>query len=156
MCNRLTRIFHEWEVLEVSPTTTNDKVSRSVNWVILAQMESVLETVCLHNHIMKQVLCVHLEKQSCINPHPWLLPLFIRSISIPGITMVVWEDIKTNGMAHQNIVLVQLESGLPISVCVGFTVKFFHITPLNPTFIGPCIIVIVEEQKTNLLSLANT
>jgi len=61
MCNKLTRIFHELLVLEVSPTATNVKDSRSVNWVILAQMETVLEPVCLHNHIMKQVLCVHLE-----------------------------------------------------------------------------------------------
>ena len=61
MYNRLTKILHELHVIEVSPTATNGKVSRSVSWVILTQMESVLETVCLHNHITKQVLCVHLE-----------------------------------------------------------------------------------------------
>jgi hypothetical protein len=51
--------------LEFLPTATNGEVSHSVNWVILAQMESLLETVCLHNHITKQVLCVHLEPVLC-------------------------------------------------------------------------------------------
>jgi hypothetical protein len=49
-----------------------------------------------------------------------LLALFIRNISIPGITMLVGEVIKVNVMAHQNIALVQLEAGYT-DKCVGWS-----------------------------------
>ena len=38
-------------------------------------------------------------------------------------------------------------------ICINFTLKQCN-RYLNLMFIGPCIIVIVEEQKTNLMSLA--